>query len=132
MLANELMKADSPESHLLENGTVSGALWEYAGKLNAEFHKDLKGKPEFLILLSNLDKAENVADAIWQAWEIGSYSNVQLIVTVSDDRIADANCLEYRPSDKDCSYTSPMVFCINEDTVSVCQKEAPPIIIYLE
>lgn len=134
MLANELMKADSPESHLLENGTISGALWEYARKLNAEFHKDPKGKPEFLILLSNLDKAENVADAIWQAWEIGSYSNVQLIVTVSDDRIADANCLEYRPSDKNCSYASPMVFCFNADTktVSASQKEAPPIIIYLE
>lgn len=134
MIANEMMIADSLGNHMTEDGKIDFSLEEYAKCLDAEFHKTCSTKPEFLIMVSNLDQAENVADAIWQAWEIGSYSNVQLIVTASDKNIVDKNCLEYRSSDETASFASPMILYFDENSESIYakQKDAPSIIIHME
>lgn len=134
MIANEMMIADSLGNHMTEDGKIDTNLEEYAKRLDAELHKNCSTRPEFLIMVSNLDQAGNVADAIWQAWEIGSYSNVQLIVTASNKNIVDNNCLEYRSSDNIVSFASPMILYFDEKSESVCakQKDAPSIIIHME
>ncbi len=134
LIANKLMIADSLGNHLsVEDKEIDDSLLSYTRDLINEFEITPNSKPNYLVILLNMDMAENISDAIWQAWKMGSYPNVQLIAMGSDEKIVEKNCLEYCSEEKKVSFASPMdlYFDGEKNEVMAKQEAAPSVLLKL-